>query len=260
MVQLRDPQSGCPWDRQQSFESVVPYTIEEAYEVSDAIQRGDANALRDELGDLLFQIVFHCQIASETSLFNFDDVVTAIIDKMVRRHPHVFAGQPMPSAGELSVAWQQHKDQERMRQQESASSSLMEPVARGLPGLRRATKLQQSAARVSFDWGGPDEVVHKLEEEIDEVKAALVSEDSAQRIAEEIGDLLFTCVNLARHVNVDPESALHKANHKFERRFRQMERLFSEENRRLDEGSMEELEAAWARVKSEEAGDWYYGE
>lgn len=260
MARLRDPQSGCPWDRQQSFESIVSYTIEEAYEVADAIQRGDIAALRDELGDLLFQVVFHCQMASEEDLFQFDDVVTRTVDKMVRRHPHVFAGQPMPSAEEQSIAWEQHKDKERMLQRGNASPSLMESVARGLPGLRRAMKLQKSAARVAFDWSGVEEVVDKLEEEIEELKGALASQDTAQGIAEEVGDLLFTCVNLARHLNVDPESALRKANHKFERRFRRMEQLFAEANRRLDESSMEEREAAWVRVKSEETGGPPFGE
>lgn len=248
MARLRDPDGGCPWDREQTFASIAPYTIEEAYEVADAIDRGDLADLKDELGDLLLQVVFHARMAEEAGAFAFADVVAAICDKLVRRHPHVFAAQGranaaggrMPGAAGESRAgdgdevlrdWEAIKRAERAARGEADTSALA-GIARGLPEWLRAVKLQQKAAKVGFDWPGPEPVIAKLHEEIEEVRAELaaVAEDPADaaardRLEEEVGDLLFVCANLARHAQVDVGAALRRANAKFERRFRAMEAL-----------------------------------
>ncbi|MFN7183802.1 MAG: nucleoside triphosphate pyrophosphohydrolase [Thermomonas haemolytica] len=248
MARLRDPDGGCPWDREQTFASIAPYTIEEAYEVADAIDRGDLADLKDELGDLLLQVVFHARMAEEAGAFAFADVVAAICDKLVRRHPHVFAAQGranaaggrMPgAAGESRVGdgdevlrdWEAIKRAERAARGEADTSALA-GIARGLPEWLRAVKLQQKAAKVGFDWPGPEPVIAKLHEEIEEVRAELaaVAEDPADaaardRLEDEIGDVLFVCANLARHARVDVGAALRRANAKFERRFRAIEAL-----------------------------------
>ncbi|MFN7137393.1 MAG: nucleoside triphosphate pyrophosphohydrolase [Thermomonas sp.] len=231
MARLRDPDGGCPWDLAQTFASIAPYTIEEAYEVADAIDRGDLHDLKDELGDLLLQVVFHARMAEEAGAFAFADVVAAICDKMVRRHPHVFGTAQAGDAGAVLQGWEAIKRAERAAKGEADASALA-GISRGLPEWLRAVKLQHKAAKVGFDWPGPAPVIAKLHEEIEEVRAefAAVADDPADaaardRLEDEIGDVLFVCANLARHARVDVGAALRRANAKFERRFRAMEAL-----------------------------------
>jgi ATP diphosphatase len=258
MARLRDPADGCPWDREQSFATIAPYTIEEAYEVADAIDRGDLGDLRDELGDLLLQVVFHARMAQEQGAFDFADVVAAISDKMLRRHPHVFAGAAVEDAAAQTRAWEAHKHAERAAAGVQDASALA-GIARGLPEWQRAVKLQHRAARVGFDWPGPSPVIAKLHEEIEEVRiefgaVASAPDDAAAqgRLEDEIGDLLFVCANLARHAKVDPGTALRRANRKFERRFRLMEILAAGEGARLDELTLEQQERYWLLAKARE--------
>jgi ATP diphosphatase len=258
MARLRDPADGCPWDREQSFATIAPYTIEEAYEVADAIDRGDLDDLRDELGDLLLQVVFHARMAQEQGAFDFADVVAAISDKMLRRHPHVFAGAAVEGAAAQTRAWEAHKHAERAAAGVQDASALA-GIARGLPEWQRAVKLQHRAARVGFDWPGPIPVIAKLHEEIEEVRiefgaVASAPDDAAAqgRLEDEIGDLLFVCANLARHAKVDPGTALRRANRKFERRFRLMEILAAGEGARLDELTLEQQERYWLLAKARE--------
>ena len=231
MARLRDPATGCPWDIAQTFASIAPYTIEEAYEVADAIDRGDMPDLRDELGDLLLQVVFHARMAEEAGAFDFGDVVAAISEKMTRRHPHVFADVQVGDAAAQTLAWDAHKRAERAARGDHDTSALA-GLSRGMPEWQRAVKLQHKAARVGFDWPGPAPVIAKLHEEIDEMRvefdavAANADDAAAQaRLEEELGDVLFVCANLARHARVDVGAALRRANAKFERRFRAMEAL-----------------------------------
>jgi nucleoside triphosphate diphosphatase len=262
MARLRDPQDGCPWDVQQTFATIAPYTIEEAYEVADAIDRNDMPDLRDELGDLLLQVVFHARMAQEQGAFDFADVVAAISDKMTRRHPHVFAGASVEDAPAQSRAWDAHKRAEREAAGDADRSALA-GIARGMPEWQRAGKLQQRAARVGFDWPGPAPVIAKLREEIEEVRVefdaiAKAPGDAAahERLEDEIGDLLFVCANLARHAHVDPGNALRRANRKFERRFRAMEALALAEGAELSRLSLEAQDRYWDRVKAgEKAAD-----
>jgi len=258
MARLRDPATGCPWDREQTFATIAPYTIEEAYEVADAIDRGDLADLRDELGDLLLQVVFHARMAQEQGAFDFADVVAAISDKMLRRHPHVFAGAAVEDAAEQTRAWEAHKQAERAAAGEADASALA-GIARGLPEWQRAVKLQHRAARVGFDWPGPVPVIAKLHEEIEEVRvefgavAGAPGDAAAQdRLEDEIGDLLFVCANLARHAKVDPGTALRRANRKFERRFRAMEALALAEGVRLADLTLEQQERYWLLAKAQE--------
>lgn len=258
MARLRDPENGCPWDLEQDFSSIAPYTVEEAYEVADAIDRGDMGDLREELGDLLLQVVFHSRMAQEAGHFAFADVVEAICGKMVGRHPHVFGGAEVEDAAAQTDAWEAHKRRERQARGETDPSALA-GVSRGMPEWMRAVKLQNRAARAGFDWPGPGPVIEKLHEEIDEVRAELAAvagnpDDAAAhgRLEEEIGDLLFVAANLARHARVDVGSALRRANLKFERRFRAMEALARDERTSLPELPLEALEAYWRRVKEQE--------
>lgn len=247
MAALRNPQSGCPWDLEQSFASIAPYTLEEAYEVADAIERGEWGELRGELGDLLFQVVFHARMAEEQGLFNFQDVVDAIVEKMIRRHPHVFADQSVADATEQTQAWEQHKKQERRAQ--GKSQGTLDGVTLGLPALSRAEKLQRSAARCGFDWTSIGPVLEKLEEELAELREAL-GEESVSKRHEEIGDLLFSCVNLARHAGVDAEQALRGANNKFVRRFQYIERQLQDSDESMEKQSAERLDALWQEAKA----------
>ena len=258
MAQLRNPDGGCPWDLQQDFRSIAPYTIEEAYEVADAIERGDLVALRDELGDLLLQVVFHAQMASEQGAFGFAEVAAAINDKMVRRHPHVFGGEAMRDAAEQTRAWEAGKAAERAAAGDT-DTSVLAGIARGLPEWLRAIKLQKRAARVGFDWPGPEPVFAKLHEEIDELRAefaALAAGDAAARarLEDELGDVLFVAANLARHAEVDPGAALRRANAKFERRFRRMEQLAQVQGVALEALPLAEQDALWDAAKREERG------
>lgn len=253
MARLRDPERGCPWDREQTFASIAPHTVEEAYEVADAIERGDMAGLADELGDLLFQVVFHAQLASEIGAFGFGDVARAIAGKMVRRHPHVFGGAAASDAGRAE-AWEAAKAAERAAR--GGSAGALDGVARALPALARAAKLQKRAARVGFDWPDLRPVLAKLREELAELEAELESAEAApERIADELGDLLFACANLARHADVDPETALRGANAKFERRFRRVETLLAANGRAPEDASLDEMERLWKQAKAEERGD-----
>jgi nucleoside triphosphate diphosphatase len=251
MARLRDPQHGCPWDREQTFETVAPYTIEEAYEVADAIDRRDYDHLRDELGDLLLQVVFHARMAEEARLFAFGDVVEAICDKLVRRHPHVFGEARVESAEAQSTHWEALKAAERAGQGDTDASALA-GVSRGMPEWQRALKLQKKAARVGFDWPDVAPVFDKLHEEIEEVRAEFGSGADPARLTDEIGDVLFVCVNLARHAGADVSQALRHANAKFERRFRRMEALAAEAGGTLAGRSLAEQDALWDRAKAEE--------
>lgn len=252
MGRLRDRQHGCPWDLEQTFETIAPYTIEEAYEVADAIDRRDYADLRDELGDLLLQVVFHAQMAQEAGHFAFGDVVAAICEKMVRRHPHVFADARVESAAAQTANWEALKAGERAAKGEADASALA-GVSRGLPEWQRALKLQKKAARVGFDWPDVGPVFDKLHEEIDEVRAEFAAGADPARLTDEIGDVLFVCVNLARHAQVDVSQALRHANAKFERRFRRMEALAAEAGSGLAQQSLAEQDALWDRAKAEEA-------
>lgn len=258
MARLRDPDGGCPWDLEQSFETIAPYTIEEAYEVADAIENGDMKRLRDELGDLLFQVVFHAQMSRETGGFDFGGVVDGVSDKMIRRHPHVFGDGDVADAAAQTLAWEAHKAREREARAgaEGRRTSVLDDVAHGLPALLRARKLQERAARVGFDWTTADDVVAKIEEEVGELRqAASKTEEDGEAISEELGDLLFSLVNHARHLGVDPETALRHANVKFERRFRHVETEMSSSGRDLERLSLAEYEEAWKRAKERERGN-----
>ncbi len=247
MARLRDPAGGCPWDMEQTFRTIAPYTIEEAHEVADAIERDDLDDLRDELGDLLFQVVFHARMAEEQSAFTFFDVVTAITDKLLRRHPHVFGQTRYDTPEEQAAAWEAIKATERAERGET-DRSMLAGVPRGLPALRRAIKLQQRAARVGFDWSGPEPVFDKVREELAELEQGVAARD-ADNIEEELGDLLFGASNLARKLNVDPGAALRRSNHKFEQRFRAMETLAEERGITLAELDPDALEALYREAK-----------
>jgi ATP diphosphatase len=258
MTTLRTPGSGCPWDLEQNFATIAPYTIEEAYEVADAIARGDLDDLRDELGDLLLQVVFHARMAEERNAFSFGDVVEAITAKMIRRHPHVFAdkdGRLTPS--DVKGAWDRIKADEkaeraaRRPRQQPAHKSLLSGVKAGQPALSRAMELQRKASSVGFDWNDPRAVLHKIREEADEIEAALDRGDTDE-LAAETGDLLFALVNLARHVGADPDMALRGTNTKFERRFSYIERALAARGRSLEGASLTEMDALWNEAKAEE--------
>ncbi|WP_422505077.1 nucleoside triphosphate pyrophosphohydrolase [Stenotrophomonas sp. GZD-301] len=256
MARLRDPAQGCPWDLQQDFASIAPYTIEEAYEVADAIDRGDLDDLKDELGDLLLQVVFHAQMASEQGEFAFADVARSISDKMQRRHPHIFADVQVDDADQVNLNWEAIKRAERAAKGHTDTSALA-GISRGLPEWQRAVKLQARAARVGFDWPGPQPVLDKVREELDEVAAEFAHgavHDNHARLQEELGDLLFVCANLARHAKVDVGAALRQANHKFERRFRAMEAHAAAAGQRMDALDLDAQERLWQQVKNDESG------
>lgn len=251
MARLRDPERGCPWDVAQTFQSIAPYTLEEAFEVADAIERGDLPALREELGDLLFQVVFHARMAEEQGAFDFSAVALGLVDKMRRRHPHVFGTASIADAGAQTVAWEAHKASERAARSEGA----LDGVPLNLPALARAQKLGRRAARVGFDWADSAGVLEKLAEETRELEAAMQMCDLApEAVEEELGDLLFTIANLARHLDVDAEGALRRASLKFERRFRAVEARVVATGRTLDETVPHELEQFWNEVKELDAG------
>ena len=245
MAALRSPDGGCPWDLEQTFATIAPYTVEEAYEVADAIQRGNWGDLRGELGDLLFQAVYHAHMATEAGHFSFDDVVAGICDKMIARHPHVFGGGAVRSAAEQTAAWEAQKAAER------GPARVLDCVALGLPGLTRAVKLQARAARVGFDWPSTDQVVAKIAEEAGELVDAQ-ARLTAVEVEEEFGDLLFVMANLARHLHVDPEAALRAANAKFMRRFQRIEDWLAESARVPAQSDLAEMDALWNRAKAEE--------
>ena len=251
MQQLRDPESGCPWDQKQDFQSIVPHTIEETYEVADAIVGGDKQEIKDELGDLLFQIVFYAQLGKEQGDFDFEDIAKAISDKLVRRHPHVFEKNELKSEDELNHQWEQIKAQERANKNQAPDSSILANIPSGMTPLLQAQKIQKKCASVGFDWTEVPPVVDKIHEEIAEVLDEVnAPEPNSAAIEEEIGDLLFAVVNLARHTSVNAETALIKANRKFNKRFRQVEQLIGAQGLTLETASLQQMEAAWIQIKS----------
>jgi ATP diphosphatase len=257
MAALRTPVTGCPWDLEQNFASIAPYTIEEAYEIADAIARGDLDDLRDELGDLLLQVVYHARMAEEQNAFAFGDVVEAVTRKMIRRHPHVFADENgVVTPGHVEGNWDRIKAEEKAeraarRPPEASPPSLLSSIKAGQPALTRAMDLQQKASSVGFDWNDPREVLRKIREEADEIEAELDRGDK-EELAAETGDLLFAVVNLARHVDANPEMALRGANAKFERRFGYIERALAAKGRSLESATLEEMDALWDEAKTKE--------
>jgi MazG family protein len=248
MRRLRDPETGCPWDREQTFGTIAPYTLEEAFEVADAIEREDMEGLRDELGDLLFQVVFHARMAEEAGLFDFGDVSRGLAEKMRRRHPHVFGDDEIADAEAQTAAWEEHKAREAAERGERRG--LLDGVPLGLPSLVRAQKLGKRAARAGFDWPEVSGVLEKLAEETEELREAVRMRDEApERASEELGDLLFTAANLARHLGVDAEGALRRANLKFEQRFRHIEARLAAQGREPVDASADELEGLWEEAK-----------
>lgn len=271
MARLRDPETGCPWDTRQSYKTIVPHTLEEAYEVADAIEREDYPHLKDELGDLLFQVIFYTQLGREDGHFDFDGVVDHLVRKLVRRHPHVFPEGTLesridpdnrPDEAWIKESWERIKAEERAMKpapEASAEVSRLDGIARTLPAMARADKLQKRAARHGFDWPNIGPVFDKLHEEIDELKeaweAAQTGAGDPDAVEDELGDLLFVCVNLARFMKVNPEQALNRTNHKFDARFRAIERVLEREGRDMDEESLEALDAVWQAVKGVERGE-----
>jgi nucleoside triphosphate diphosphatase len=260
MAALRDPVRGCPWDVEQTFSSIAPFTIEEAYEVADAIERGSTEDLREELGDLLLQVVFHARMAEEAGLFDFGGVVEAITAKLVRRHPHVFGNARGLSSDEVKALWGHIKADEKAAklvssansgQPQETKSGALDGVPLALPALSRALKLQEKAGKVGFDWNDVHAVLDKIREEIIEVEAE-IAEGSAQTLSSEVGDLLFAAVNLARHLEIDPEAALRRANAKFERRFAHIENRLAEAGQTPERASLDEMEQLWAEAKAQE--------
>ncbi|MCP4595013.1 nucleoside triphosphate pyrophosphohydrolase [Neptuniibacter sp.] len=257
MSRLRDPETGCPWDLKQSFATIVPHTLEEAYEVADAIEREDWGHLNDELGDLLFQVIFYAQLGSEEQRFDFSSIVSNLITKLVRRHPHVFPGGTLQSNSadtpltdeEIKRNWEAIKQQERNAKGESGDSRILDDVPRALPALSRAAKLQKRAAQVGFDWDDAESVLDKIEEELAELREAIRAGDKAA-VADEMGDMIFAQVNLARHLGVNPEDAVRGTNHKFERRFSHVEDCVRESGKTWQEFSLDQLDAFWDQAKA----------
>ncbi len=252
MARLRDPVGGCPWDLEQSFATIAPHTIEEAYEVVEAIEADNRAALRDELGDLLFQVVFYAQMAREEGSFDFDSIATAIADKMERRHPHLFGTARIETAAAQRVSWEKLKARERAEKSAGGEPGALAGVSAALPALTRSQKLQDRAARVGFDWPSPAPVLDKIEEELREVRVEMQAGAERARLEEEVGDLLFACVNLARKLGIDAEGALRRGGRKFERRFARVEAALAAQGRKPAEAGLEAMEALWVAAKEEE--------
>ena len=250
MSELRNPETGCPWDLKQTFASIIPHTLEEAYEVADAIEQEDFTELEKELGDLLFQVVFYSQLGEEEKRFDFDTVLSAICEKLIRRHPHVFASSDFESEAQVKANWENEKVKERQQKNDDKNLSILADIPRNLPALSQAAKIQKRCAHVGFDWHNIDDVFAKVEEEVLEVKAELHRDDNA--LAEELGDLMFAVVNLCRHAKQDPEALLRQANNKFTRRFYGVEAQVNRANKSFEQHSLDELEAFWQQVKVSE--------
>ncbi len=269
MSALRDPDSGCPWDLKQDYASLVPYTLEEAYEVAEAIEMGDMDEVKKELGDLLFQVVFYAQLAREDGLFNFDDIAGAISDKMVSRHPHVFSDHQYENEADFLKAWEEQKEVEKQQsrneqfQPGKETVSLMDGISKILPAMTRAVKIQKKATQVGFDWDCAEDILPKIVEEIDELAVEMknyelnsaegsnttTAKGSIENIEEELGDVLFSCVNLARKLNIDPEKALRMSNHKFSQRFRKLEAHYKNDRLKMEQASLEHMENVWQSIK-----------
>jgi ATP diphosphatase len=247
MSELRNPETGCPWDLKQTFASIIPHTLEEAYEVADAIEQEDFTELEKELGDLLFQVVFYSQLGEEEKRFDFDSVLSAICEKLIRRHPHVFASSDFESEAQVKANWENEKVKERQQKNDDKNLSILADIPRNLPALSQAAKIQKRCAHVGFDWHNIDDVFAKVEEEVLEVKAELHRDDNA--LAEELGDLMFAVVNLCRHAKKDPEALLRQANNKFTRRFYGVEAQVNRTDKSFQQHSLDELEAFWQQVK-----------
>lgn len=252
MARLRDKNGGCPWDIEQDFTSIAPYTLEEAYEVADAIAEGDMQGLKEELGDLLLQVVFHAQMAKEENLFDFNEVAAGIGQKLIRRHPHVFGEAEIRTAEAQTASWEAIKAEER-NEKAGKQAGILDNVPKALPALTRALKLQKRAAKVGFDWASPEPVFAKLNEEVAELREALAEGASKEKLTDELGDILFVCANLARQFDIEPEEALRGTNRKFERRFRFIEQALSAEGRTPDDATLEEMDALWDAAKKTEA-------
>ena len=255
MAGLRTPQTGCPWDLEQDFATIAPYTLEEAYEVADAIARDDLTDLKDELGDLLLQVVFHARMAQEQRAFDFGDVVQAITEKLIRRHPHVFGDERSDTPQAVEGLWDRIKAEEKAARNGGRSDGALAGVPVGLPALTRALKLQQKASKVGFDWNDPRAVLRKIREEADEIEAELGEDTTAPangRAAAEVGDLLFAAVNLARHLHADPEAVLRQTNQKFERRFGSIERALAAKGKAPQDATLAEMDALWDAAKAQE--------
>lgn len=254
MKQLRDPTSGCPWDMKQTINTIAPYTLEEAYEVVEAIEKNDLGSLQDELGDLLFHIIFYSEMASEKGAFDFNSVAQNAADKLRRRHPHVFAGEGPETDFEPGASWEELKRKERSgnRDEEGEYQRLLGDIGASLPALLRAEKLQKRAASVGFDWPDVAPVLNKIREELDELGAEIEKSTDQQALEEEAGDVLFSCINLIRHLDISAETALRAANRKFEKRFAYIEARLMSKNRRVEESDLEELEALWQEAKTQE--------
>lgn len=267
MSALRNPESGCPWDLKQDYKSLVPYTLEEAYEVAEAIELGDMDEVKKELGDLLFQVVFYAQLAKEDGMFDFDDIARAIADKMVSRHPHVFSDHQYESEEAFLKAWEEQKEIEKKQSSsekslaattEQSPVSLMDGISKILPAMTRAVKIQKKIAHIGFDWDNAREVVPIIKGELEEFEVELQNyemadaphlTDAAEKMEQELGDVLFSCVNLARKLKIDPEKALRLSNHKFSQRFRKLEQFYQHDRQKMEQASIEELEQVWQSVK-----------
>ena len=263
MARLRDPQEGCPWDLKQTFDSLIPYTIEECYEVAEAIESGDMQDIKGELGDLLFQIVFYAQLGKENGSFDFEQVAKAISDKMIHRHPHVFSDHQYASQEEFEKDWQQRKEKENQDKSQQnktdqnkgkiLAKSLMADISQSLPAMTRAVKIQKRAAHIGFDWSESRQVLEKIKEEVAELDLAMQGDQqnaqTIEQVEEELGDLLFSCVNLSRKLKLDPETVLRKNNKKFMRRFEKLEQAFLYDRDKMTEASLDELEVVWQEIK-----------
>lgn len=254
MRRLRDPQTGCPWDIKQNFATVAPYTLEETYEFLEAVELGDTQAMKEELGDVLFQVAFHAQMGAEAGLFDFDSVARDCADKMIDRHPHVFGERAVNGAGEVLDNWEKDKEAKRKQQAEAAGKalSILDGVSSALPAMTHAVKLQKRVVRVGFDWPDAAGVLEKIREELGELEHEIKTDGGKDRLEDELGDVLFVVANLARKLDIDPETALRHANRKFERRFRGVEQIIASEGRTLDDASLNEMEDAWQAVKRAE--------
>ncbi len=250
MERLRDPDSGCPWDKKQTYQTIIPFTIEEVYEVADAIYKEDFVELKNELGDLLFQVIFYCQLAKEESRFDFNHVVHDVCQKLTERHPHVFSDVEMKHEKDIKSLWEKKKQDERLMKSQGKQSSAMDDIPKILPALKRSQKMQKRAANKGFDWPDISGVWQKIEEESLEVKEAIQTEDTAS-IKDEVGDLLFACVNLSRHLGIDAEQALTQSTDKFEKRFRVVENIAEEEQKDMSVMTLEELDQLWDKAKRE---------